>query len=172
MKAALVLILFAATAFAQDQSAIAVSEAACGAKDVKFDAKEDRAQHPVPQPDANKALVYVSQELGELRCSGCALTRLGMDGSWVGANQGSSYFFFFADPGEHHLCLNWQSRLEIRSRAFAMTGFTAEAGKTYYFRARVFPGRNDYSFDLDPVDSDEGRYLVATSAYSVSHPKK
>jgi hypothetical protein len=175
MKAAC-LILFAASAFAQvmaqDQPATAAAEAACGPKDVKFDAKEDTTQHPTPSPDAGKALVYVVQEIGQLQCKGCALTKVGMDGTWVGANQGSSYFFFEADPGEHHLCLNWQSRLEWRSRAFAMANFTAEAGKAYYFRTRIFPGHYDYSFDLDAVNSDQGKFLVASSAFSVSHPRK
>jgi len=53
-----------------------------------------------------------------------------------------------------------------------MANFTAEAGKVYYFRARVFPGAHDYSFDLDVINSDEGKYLVATSAFSISQPKK
>ncbi|MGB8595873.1 MAG: hypothetical protein WCD48_10235 [Candidatus Sulfotelmatobacter sp.] len=172
MKTALVVILLAVSTFVQDQSAIVAAEAACGAKDIKFAAKQDATQHPTPQPDADKALVYVVQEIGQLQCTGCALTRVGMDGSWVGANQGSSYFFFAADPGDHHLCMNWQSRLDYRSRSFAMANFTAEAGKVYYFRARIFPGRYDYSFDLDPINGDQGKYLVASSAFSVSHPKK
>jgi hypothetical protein len=53
-----------------------------------------------------------------------------------------------------------------------MVSFTAEEGKVYYFRERVFPGAHDYSFDLDSINSDEGKYLVASSVYSVSHPKK
>jgi hypothetical protein len=187
MKAALVLILFAASAFthavAQDQPALAAAEAACGPKEIKFDVKQDGTQHPNPQPEPGKALVYVVEDLGQ--CSQCtghgnqfftsvslALTKVGMDGAWVGANHGSSYFFFAADPGEHHLCINWQSTLEVRSRAFAMANFTAEEGKIYYFRARVFPGHDDYSFDLDPVNSDQGKFLVASSVFSVSHPKK
>ena len=63
-------------------------------------------------------------------------------------------------------------RRRIRSRAFAMANFTAEAGKVYYFRERLFPGGDDYFFDLDLVNSDEGKYLVATSSFSVSHAKK
>jgi hypothetical protein len=71
------------------------------------------------------------------------------------------------------MCLNWQSSLEERSRAFAMTNFTAEAGKVYYLRARLFPGGNgNYSFDLDQINSDEGKTLVASSAFSVSRPKR
>ena len=183
MKAALVVILFAVSAFAQDQSAIAAAEAACGAKDVKFDAKQDATQHPTPQPKPGKALVYVIEDLGQ--CSGCtarsnafftnvdeALTRVGIDGTWVGANPVISYFYFADDPGEHHLCINWLSRLEIRSRAFAMANFTAQEGKVYYFRERLSPGESDYSFDLESVNSDEGKYLVAASAFSASHPRK
>jgi len=112
MKTALALILFAVSAWSQDQSAIGAAQAACGPKNVKFSAKQDATKHPTPEPDAHKALVYVVQELGEFKCGGCALTRLGLDGTWVGANQGTSYFFFWTESGEHHLCLNWQSRLE------------------------------------------------------------
>jgi hypothetical protein len=172
MKAALVLILFAAAAFAQDQAAITAAQAACGPKDIRFDATEDATQHPTPQPEPGKALVYLIQDLGEVQCSGCALTKVGLDGTWMGANQGSSYTFFPADPGERHLCVNWQSRLGWRSRAFAMANFTAEAGHVYYFHTRISVSRYIYAFDLEPVNSDEGKYLVASSAFSVSHPKK
>jgi hypothetical protein len=172
MRSLLTIVLLASSyAFAQDPAAVAAAEAACGPKDVKFDARQDATQHPTPQPDADKALVYVVQEMGEVQCKGCALTKVGLDGAWVGANQGSSYFFFSTDPGEHHLCLNWQSRLQARSRAFAMANFTAVAGQVYYFRARIFPGHYDYSFDLDPINSDQGKFLVATSGFSNSHPK-
>ncbi|MFY9660349.1 MAG: hypothetical protein WAJ97_06980 [Terriglobales bacterium] len=172
MKAALVLVLFAVSAFAQDQTAITTAEAACGPKNVKFDARQDTTQHPVSQPDPNKALVYMVQDIGEAQCTGCALTKVGLDGAWVGANQGSSYFFFTAEPGEHHLCVNWQSWIGFKSRAFAMANFTAEPGGVYYFRSRVIFTRQDYIFDLDPLNSDQGKFLVASSAFSVSHPKK
>ena len=172
MRVVLALIFLAVSACAQDKSAIAAAQAACGPKNAKFSASQDHKQHPTPDPDPAKALVYVVQELGELKCEDCALTRLGLDGTWVGANQGSSYFFFWTEPGEHHLCLNWQSWMEARSQAFAFANFTAEAGQVYHFRARIFPVRNNYSFDLDAINSDQGKYLVASSPFSVSHPKK
>jgi hypothetical protein len=173
MKTAVVLILLAASAFAQDEAALTAAEAACGPKNVKFDANQDSTQHPTPQPEAGKALVYVVQDNGAVFCTECPLTKAGLDGSWVGANQGDSYFFFPVSPGEHHLCINWQSWLESRSRAFAMANFTAEEGKTYYFRERFlhFTG-SEGSFTLELSNSDEGKYLVASSALSVSHPKK
>jgi hypothetical protein len=169
MKALLTILLLASSlAFAQDPAAVGAAEAACGPKDVNFDAKPDVTQHPTPQPDVGKALVYVVQEFGEIQCENCALTRVGLDGKWVGANQGNSYLFFSADPGERHLCLNWQSRLKARSRVVALANFTAEAGKVYYFRGRIFFGAY---FDLDPINSDQGKLLVALSGFSISHPR-
>jgi hypothetical protein len=179
MKAAVVLILFAVCALtqgtAQDQAAITAAEAACGPKSVKFDVTQETTHHPTPRPEAGKALVYVIEDIDqEFRCDeDCPLTKVGMGGSWVGANQGSSYFFFSVAPGEHHLCINWQSRLEARSRAFSLANFTAEEGKTYYFQERFLLLHDTaYSLTLDLVNSDEGKYLVALSAFSVSHPKK
>lgn len=67
MKTAVVLMLFAACAFAQDQAAITTAEAGCGPKDVRFDAKEDATQHLVPQPESGKALIFVAQSSG--RCN-------------------------------------------------------------------------------------------------------
>jgi len=157
---------------AQDLAGIHAAQSACGPANVKYEAKQDALQHPTPEPQAGNALVYVVQDIGELKCSSCALTRIGVDGAWVGANQGSSYLFFTVAPGVHHVCLNWQSVFSSRSRAYAFASFTAESGSVYYFRARIFPGHYDYSFDLDPLDPDQGKYLVASSAYSASHPKK
>jgi hypothetical protein len=173
MKAALVLIALAASAFAQDQAALTAAESACGPSVTKFDAEEDVNHHPTPGPEAGRALVYVVQDIGATHCKDCALTKVGLDGSWVAANQGSSYSFFPVTPGEHHLCVNWQSRLGFRSRVFAMANFTAEEGKTYYFREHIIfvPDTGD-SLTLNLTNSDEGKYLVASSAFSVSHPKK
>lgn len=188
----LFLAFFPAAVFAQDQSAIADAEAACGPKTTNFAVSADHA-HPNPHPDPDKALVFIIEDLGQ--CVDCedygfaghgshgywgpiatdvygAITKVGLDGSWIGANQGNSYLFTTLDAGEHHLCLNWQSQMEERSRAFVMAGFTAEAGRVYYFRARLFPGYADYSFDLDPVNPDEGKFLVASSVHSLSRIKK
>jgi hypothetical protein len=182
MRFVLALALLSASAVAQDNVALMSAEAACGPAKVSFSATADATQHPVPQPEPDRALVFVVEDLGQ--CSDCfhgryiasdvssAVVKIGVDGSWVGADRGNSYLFFSVTPGEHHMCMNWQSRLSIRSHAFAMANLTAEAGKVYYLRARVFPGENNFSFDLDRVDTDEGKFLVAASPYSVSHAKK
>lgn len=175
MKAALVLVLFAASALAQDGTAQAASQGACGPKDVRFDVKTVSSP-PSAQVESGKALVYVSEVFkkvpGEL---GNPTIRVGLDGTWVGALQGNSYLSFTVGPGEHHLCTNWQSHFKRLSREAAFTSFTAEAGKAYYFRARITYqssyGSTVMSLDLDPVNADEGRYLVASNPLSTSRPK-
>lgn len=182
MKLLFAAVVLVSCAFAQDHVAISAAQSACGPAQINFSATTDVSQHPTPQPDPDKALVFVVEDLGQ--CVDCAVNRsliadvsgaivkVGADGSWMGATRGNSYLFFAVAPGEHHLCFNWQSRMSERAPAFAMSNLNAEAGKSYYFRARLFPGEADFSFDLDQVSSDQGRYLVASSPVSVSRPKK
>jgi hypothetical protein len=72
----------------------------------------------------------------------------------MGATHGRSYLYFAADPGEHRLCVNWQTYLDVFSRETSLAHLTAEPGKTYYFRARV--SDDGVYLDLDPHGSDEG----------------
>jgi hypothetical protein len=172
MKTALILILFAASAFAQ-QAPVPVP-AACGPLEVKFDTETSNAQPPA-QPDPGKALVFVAEDFppvpGQI---GGPTIRIGLDDAWMGATHGSSFIFFSVDPGEHHLCVKWQSHLSWFSKLASFAHLTAEAGKTYYFRTRITDSKQWGSIylDLDPVDPDQGQYLVASSRLSVSHAKK
>jgi len=173
MRIALAFLFLASTAFAQSQPATS-----CGPDNVKFDGKVQYVYQPLPQPEPGKALVYVIEVFE--RPSGEILTptiRVGLDGSWVGANHGTSYLYFSVDPGEHHLCTNWQSALKRLSSQHSLTSFTAEAGKTYFFRVQTHVesegrGSGVWYIDLQPVDADEGKYLIASSPMSVSQPKK
>jgi hypothetical protein len=173
MRTALALILLASTAFAQDPAAVSAAQAACGPKGVNFDVKDDNSQHAVGQPEASKALVYVIQDLGLISCLGsCGITKVGVDGAWVGANHHNSYVAFAVDPGEHHICVNSQSHIARISQVVGLAHFTAEAGKIYYFRTRWFGDSTQSLLDLDTMDSDQGRFFVADYPLSVSHPKK
>jgi|HubBroStandDraft_1064217.scaffolds.fasta_scaffold383646_2 hypothetical protein len=163
MRAAFALILLTMAAFAQDPSAIASAEAACGPKGVNFDVKDDNSQHNIGQPEAGKALVYVIQDIGAVNCiGGCITTKIAVDGGWVGVNHHNSYLFFAIDPGEHHLCANWQSRVARMSRVIGLAHFTAEASKVYYFRTRLLGVGGPTFFDIDSIDSDMGRFFVAS----------
>src|ERR1039458_8277054 len=98
MKAVFILMLLTLSAFAQQEAPVA---AACGPKDVKFEAKLDDSQHTLAQPEAGKTLVYFIQDIGAVNCiGGCMTTRIGLDGAWVGANQHNSYFSMSVEPGE------------------------------------------------------------------------
>ena len=174
MKAAIVVMLFAAIAFAQEPSAPAPAGSACGPLGVSFDTETSSAQPPT-QPEPGKALVYVAEDFPTVQPNiGSPRIKVGLDGAWIGATHGRSYLFFSVDPGEHHLCVKWQSSLERFSKLASFAHLTAEPGKTYYYRTRITYSSqwaNEY-LDLDAVDADEGQYLVASSPLVASHPKK
>src|SRR4029077_7511834 len=103
-KLFLATLLFASPLFAQNSPTDARIAAGCGPDNVQFDVKVDKNQHPTPQPEAGKAIVYVfEKEISDALAFkiGAVTTRVGLDGAWVGANHGESYFTFPVDPGDH-----------------------------------------------------------------------
>src|SRR5258708_34784456 len=89
MKSALALLFLAAAAFAQDQSAIATAQAACGPKDVQFDMKRDSIQHLASHDDAGKATLYF---IGDNKGLAQPTVRVWADAVWAGATHTNSYF--------------------------------------------------------------------------------
>ena len=175
MKVVALFLLFASSVFAQNNAGAAYS---CGPPNVQFDVKKDNSQHSIGQPEAGKALVYVIEVFqrppGEW---GTPTIRVGLNGAWIGANRGTSYLFFSVEPGEYHLCTNWQSSLKRLSDQHSLTNFIAEAGKTYFFRVQTHVQTNSvggevWSIQLEPVNPDEAKYLIATSPISISQAKK
>jgi hypothetical protein len=172
MKTLFAVVLLSLPALAADQAPAAAVTTACGADSAKFKVRSSEAK-PAPQPEPGKALVYVVEEFGRPQNEiGRPTTRVGVDGSWVGANRGTSYLSFSVDPGEHHLCTDWQSVPPWLRVAPSLASLTAEAGETYYFRARILEHPGFFTLDLDPVNTDEGRMLVDTSPLSDYRPKK
>jgi len=41
-----------------------------------------RISCPALEPEADKVLVYIVQDFGQLECKGCAVTGAGSDGAW------------------------------------------------------------------------------------------
>lgn len=122
---------------AQDLRKTAAARAACGPEETTFDV--DVLPAPVLTAAApGKALVYFIEQESSTpgvcfgRCGGLTL-KLGVDGHWIGAVNGSSFAVFAVEPGEHHVCATWQSHVKKLSEKVALHGFTAEAGQTYYF---------------------------------------
>jgi hypothetical protein len=172
----LVFVVAAMAAFARDPSA-RTTATACGPADVNFDVQDDASQ-PSLQPVAGKAVVYVIQDDGAGNCVGpfwgCFTTKIGLDGAWTGATHHDSYLQFNVDPGERHLCVTLQTRLKAVSQLAGLAHFEAESGGVYYFRARAFGhgAASQVFLDLDPIDSDQGKFLVGEFSLSISRPKK
>ena len=181
MKTALVVIFLAVSLFAQDRS-VAAAQSACGPSDVQFRIKTNSNEHQLAPNETDRALVYVIEEQ-KFRTFNDVTARVGLDGAWMGANRGNSYLSFSVEAGEHHLCTDWISDWLPNGRLVSLSNFTAEPGEVYYFRARTTGGPSAIgdgklqaaagaSIDLELVNSDEGKLLVASSVLSVSHPKK
>jgi Protein of unknown function (DUF2846) len=168
------LVLFASPAFAQSVLTNSAVAPGCGAEGAKFDVTTvDNRQSP-GQPDKGKALVYFVEDDTEFGSSPKPTTRAGLDGKWVGATHGNSYFSFSIDPGEHHLCASWQRAVIVRQGLkTAAAHFSTQAGSIYYFRVK-----NTWTLDLgvagislEPLDNDEGRVLVKQFSLSSFRPK-
>jgi hypothetical protein len=112
--------------------------AACGQTEVKFEVKINSGVHTVPAPEAGKALVIFLQDDAQFNTRPRPTNKFGIDGAWAGATDGATYFYVSVDPGDHHLCAEWQSSLLLLGRKppSGLASFTAEAGKVYYYKAR------------------------------------
>lgn len=174
-------LLLASPVLAQDQVATARAASGCGPAQINFDVKTDKKQHPAGQVESGKALVYV---IAELKTNsglqiGSVTTKVGLDSNWVGANRGQSYFFFPVEPGDHQVCANWQSSFGRYSKLGSALTFTAEPGKIYYFRTQVYAiagnphdQYEDYRVEFEPIDPAQGQFLISSSRFSTSKPKK
>jgi hypothetical protein len=159
--------LFALPTFAQDSGAAALAAAGCGAPETEFTVTLDKKSHPIPQPEPGNATLVVVLQFGAA-CVGCVIVKAGIDGSWVGAMERTSFSYFSISPGDHRICVAQQSRLKGRSETAAAATLTAEAGNVYYLR--VLPANN--KFLLKPVDPAEGPLLIKSAAFSTATPKK
>jgi hypothetical protein len=177
MKKLAVVVLLGWCAIAQEQGVTARFRGGCGPAKQQYEVKAEQGHHAAAQPTSDKALVYVMESLRS-RCFLCdTTTRVGLDGAWVGANKGDSYFSFSVDPGEHHLCAELQSG-SSGADGKALNSFTAEVGKTYYFRSKLADrnssgkGEVEWVVDLESIDGDEGQFLAGSYGLSSFHGKK
>jgi hypothetical protein len=178
--------LFACPVFGQNQPTDPRTAAGCGPARTQFRVKVDKAKHEIVRPESGKALVYVIvQERphpGEVTYIGNITTRVGVDGTWMGANYGESYLTFHLEAGEHRVCTDWQSTQKSKQKLSSAADLVAEAGKTYYFllelvtgvsldstKGSVFPSPE---LKLKAVDASEGMLLVSKTGQSNWELKK
>lgn len=178
----ILLFLLACPTFAAAQTG-----SSCGTANVNFDIRTTKQPPASPAAQSGRALVYFLQDDLKYNRAPRPTTRFAIDGTWVGATHANSYFYVFVDPGEHHLCANWQSARTGLSwigpkRSTAAAHFTADAGKTYYFRAQdilyteqsdnVNTIKSEPEVLLSPLDPDEAQALMSSFSFSVAHAKK
>jgi hypothetical protein len=181
-------VILAASAFAQSavsQTPSKLPQAVapgCGAFDVNFAVKRHNGEHPFIQAAAGKALVYFIEDDKQFYGLNDPTTRAGLDGKWVGATHGSSYFYFSVPPGEHHLCASWQGK--DQQYFSTVVPLKAEAGKSYFFRARntLFPWNGELlgspakvppmkNLQFRQISSDEAQLLVSLYPVATSRPE-
>jgi hypothetical protein len=173
MRIALIVLLGAASAFGQGAGSGSMAgnaTAACGSEYVSFKLRLDKSPHTLTQPEARKARVYFFHDAGTGYTLGYPTVKVAVDGAWLGANHGNTYFSATVDPGEHHVCVTLQSSLV--AQRVELAHFTAEADKVYCFRTQLVMSRSVELLELEPLDSDQGKYLIGSFALSVSSVKK
>jgi len=114
--------------------------------------------NPNPQPDSGKALVFVAEDLG--RCGECRkgfgimadVRSAGVKGASSRCELAIALVRPLASPSPSRVLRLRRARSTISARG-------------------SFPVDTDFFLDLDLVNTDQGKFLVASSPYSVSHPK-
>jgi hypothetical protein len=175
MRSSLTLLLLFSTALLADDAPSSALKTACGPDQIKFSVKSAGQDATDAKPEPGKAVVYVIEEFDHAPNEwGRPTVRVGLDGSWVGANRGTSHISFSVDPGEHHICVDWQSRpFTMPILSVAGSSLSVEPGNTYFFRAHIVQHEGTpWTFGLDAVNADEGRILVAHSPRSTFHQNK
>jgi len=143
----------------------------CGDDKVKFEVKTESGQ-PLPAglAEGMAEIVFIENQNQMITPFHYATVRFGMDGAWVGANKGNSYFVLAVAPGIHHLCASWQSDLETLKKDVKATSFTAEAGQVYYFASEIVASRDTLIFNFSEMNEDEAKYQLKSLKLSTSKP--
>ena len=169
-----------ATTQAQDLRNTAAAKMACGPQETNFDVDAVHTPATAPMGPA-KAFTYVIEQDSSTpafcigRCGGLTL-KVGLDGRWSGALNGSSYTVLSVEPGEHHMCANWQSHTKKLSEKVVLQSFTAEAGKTYYFTTHDMATSPEAgsmaAITLEAANPDEAKMLIEAYPQVKATPKK
>ena len=108
---------------------------ACGKDSVQFKVKTS-SNHLAPAPEAGKGLLVFSESVSGV-FSAAPTARFGVDGTWVGADRGASYFAISVTPGEHHLCAVRQSGVKSDKADVGKVTLNVVAGSVYYFDFKI-----------------------------------
>ena len=168
--------------------------AACGPDNVQYKVKTDKQQTPLDPAPAGKALLVFVQSLdGDFGAQ--PTSRFAVDGVWVGADKGKSYFSAEVAPGKHAICASRQASLQLEKDNLSTAGVDLKPGQIYFYEFMIkrtaagspemrvspqgLPGSSMTSerrettdtADLRQLDNDAGYALARRSARAVSVTK-
>ena len=134
---------------------------ACGPNNQEFSVHKESAPAISPQISQGAARLIIFSESYGLHSACGPVTRLGLDGKWIGANCLGSYTSIEISPGNHHLCANTQAQEDFKYTA--LQSFSAEPGRTYYFRATMILGLDpEAAMHMEALNGDEGAFLISS----------
>lgn len=136
MKTRFVLSALAALFACLSQAHAAAPLDACGNGEVQFKVKTQKTHTAMDTVEPGKAKIVFIEALDGAFMS-APTARFAIDGSWVGADRGASYFTINVDPGDHTLCARRQSSAKDESLMAEIAKFHHEAGLVYYYELRV-----------------------------------
>jgi hypothetical protein len=163
--------LFLALSANAQQPATNPVTTACGSTPASFTVKRAPATIAPIQPPPGKALVYLVETTFDVPLVNKKVN-IGLDGTWIAATDANSHISFTVDPGVHHLCAAYERRaLMSEESQTLLLHLNAQAGHTYYLSYRALLTQPSIAF-FQPVDDDEGLFLVHRTAEAVSTLKK
>ncbi len=167
---AVLVVLFVSPIFAQTPPPDRL-QPSCGKKDIQFEVQIAKTRTDTNvAPDKAQVYVVETSERAFLTDMRKITIRIGLDGEWVGAVKGNhTYISFPVTSGEHHLCAERQSVQASMARQAGFTSFTAQPGKRFYLRAQF---TEHSGVNLEPIDRDEGQFLILSSRLAIPRPKK
>jgi hypothetical protein len=131
--AALSLMCGLATAHGQDPYPLDKVITACGPPQAQFRVAAAPAAPPLAAT-SNQATIYIVAMSFDGWLSG-PVVRIGMDGAWVGAVKGSSWFALRVSPGVHHFCARRQTSANSQDDPefdIALNVLDAKPGSVHY----------------------------------------
>ncbi|MHB1936610.1 MAG: hypothetical protein ACYCOR_08500 [Acidobacteriaceae bacterium] len=146
--------------------------AACGPKKTRFAVKLVHHPFTASAPPPAMARVYLITETQAIPLVHTPITKIGMDGHWIGANKVASYLTLNVSPGSHVFCATIAGHGLFRVRepaSVALANLDARAGHTYYLW-NYSMGAGD-AFTLTPINPDQAAMYLQTMSESFSRAK-
>lgn len=147
--------------------------ASCGPEQVSAHVTKGSGAKLQGVPLEKARLVFVQQQGF---CYGCSAIQIGVDGRWVGVNQGKSWFAVTVPAGDLHVCAWMKARIMALGfagldRRVALTDLDAKAGQTYYFETRIAADSRPRLL-LEPISGDQGQFVASISKETTSKFKR